>query len=283
MITTEGSIYIKRYLAGFVPSIAESVAFGLGGVAESAGQTKLQFEVGRSDVLLTSYDFANNKLIFKAIVPEDFGGIVNEVALFSAAANAAAGEFGSKIITTFDSATEQWVDASTSADATFVATDVRIGADALRQAPAASGTKTDKLTDISMDLSGYSAADKFVLAFYAGNTNASSVRVRFLTDVNNYYEVNFGTPANGYNIVEIAKSAAVATGTPDWSSITEMRVTTNSSATGASQINFDGLRIEDADTINSDYVMVARELLPSSFTKQEGMSQEIEFALDVSV
>ena len=134
-----------------------------------------------------------------------------------------------------------------------------------------------------MDLSGYSAADAFVLAFNVGTATTSSVRALFLTDTSNYYTVNFGTPTSGYKIVSVAKGDAVATGTPDWGNITEIRVSTISTAGGASQIDYDGLRIEDTDTVNSDYVLVSRELLTTPFVKQIGMTQEIEFALDVNV
>src|SRR5688572_7298790 len=112
MITVDGKVHIKRYLAGFVPAIAQSIAFGLGSAAESVNDTKLQFEVGRTEILLVSYDFVNNKLIFKANVPEDFGGKIYEAALYSTPSNVAAGDSGSRILTTFDSATEDWVDAT---------------------------------------------------------------------------------------------------------------------------------------------------------------------------
>lgn len=283
MITTDGRIHLKRYLAGFVPNIAESMALGLGGAAENVNDVKLQFEVDRTDIVLTSYDFVNNKLIFKAEVPEEFAGTIYEVAIYSSPTNANAGDFGSKILTTFDSATEAWEDATTATAATFVTTGMRIGADALRHTPAASGTKTDALKDISMDLSGYSGADKFVLAYNVGNVFTSSLSVKFHTDATNYYQLNIASPTAGYKVTEVAKSAAVATGTPDWANITEIRVTTNSTAGGASQVDFDGLRVDDADTINPDYVMVSRELLSTPFVKQEGMTQEVEFSLNIAI
>lgn len=255
----------------------------MGETAETNTDTALRFEVGREDIVLVSYDFVNDKLIFKAPVSEDFSGKIYEVALFSAPSNDAAGEFGSKIITTFDSATEEWVDASSGVDGTFNTTNARIGADALRHTPGASGNKTDSLPEISMDLSGYSAADKFVLALNVGNANTSSVSVNFMTDTSNYYLVTFAGTSSGYKILEATKGSAVATGSPDWGNITEIRVKTNSGAGGASQVDFDGLRIEDVDTVNSDYIMVSRELLSAPYIKQEGMTQEIEFTLNVSI
>ena len=283
MITLDGKRHIKRYLAGFEPSIGLSIAFGLGERAEVNTDTALQFEVGRSDIALTSYDFVADKLIYKAPVDEDFGGKIYEVALFSTPSNDAAGEFGSRIITTFDSATEEWLDASSGVDAVFSTGTVRIGDDSLQQTPGASGNKTDALAGITLDLSGYSAADKFVLALNVGNAFTSSVSVQFLTDTSNYYLVSFTGTTSGYKILEATKGSAIATGAPDWANITEIRVKTNSTAGGASQVDFDGLRIEDTDTVNSDYVMVSRELLPAAFLKKEGMTQDIEFTLNVTI
>ena len=282
MLTTDGKRHIKRYLAGYTPFIAQSIAIGLGNKAEAVGDKKLQFEVERADIALTSYDFVNNKLIFKAPLPEGFAGTIYEAALFSSAVNDEAGEFGSKLISTFDT-NEDWVDATTAAQATYVTANSRLGDDSLRHTPAASGTKTDSLSELLLDLSGHSGADLFVFAFNVGNANTSSIRFRFLTDASNYYEFSLGTQTTGYKIVEFAKSAATVTGVPDWEDITEIRVSTTSTAGGASQVDYDGIRIEDTDTINEDYVMVSRELLATPFVKQEGKVQELEFSLDVNV
>lgn len=283
MITSDGKTYIKRYLAQQVSSIAQSIGFGVGDKAEAVGDTKLQFEIGRSDINLVSYDFVNNKLIYKASVPDDIGGKVYEVSLFSLPSSGSQAEFASRTLSTFDSATEFWVDATSGASATYSTTNARIGLDALRHTPAASGTKTDALKDINLDLSGYSASDKFVVALNVGNAFTSSVTARFLTDTSNYYQVSFGTPTTGYKILEATKGSATVTGAPSWANITEIRVTTNSTAGGASQIDFDGLRLEDSDTVNSDDIMVSRKLLSTPFVKVDGMTQEIEFALDVTV
>lgn len=284
MITDEGKLHIKRYLAGFVPSVARSIAFGVGGKSESAADTKLQFEVGRVDITLTSYDFVNDRVVYKAELPEEFGGTIYEAAIFSEAANNAAGQFGSRVLATFDSETETWVDFTTSTAGTYT-TGVfsRIDTNSLTHTPAASQTKTDILRDILLEMSGYSGADKFVFAYNVGNANTSNIQFRFYTDTTNYFTFSLGTQTAGYKVTEVAKSTAVATGTPTWDSITSISVATVSAGTGASQVQYDGIRIEDTDTVNTSYVMVARELLPAPVTKQEGKIQEIEFALDVNV
>ena len=283
MITLDGKVYIKRYLAQFVPSICQSIAFGIGGSAEVNTSKSLDFEVDRSNVMLVSYDFVNNKLIFKAEVPDDYSGKIYEVGLYSLPENVAAGEFGSRLLTSFDSATETWVDATSGTAASYNSTNTRLGADSLRHVPALSTTKVDTMTALNLDLSGYSAADKFTVALNAGNTNTSAVKLLFLTDASNYYTVTMGAPVSGYQVMSVAKSTAVATGTPNWGNITEMRVSTTSGAGGASQIDYDGVRVEDTDTLNADYVLVSRELLASPYVKVDGMTQEIEFSLDINV
>jgi len=283
MITVNGKTYIKRYLAGIVPSIARSIAFGTGGAAENVGDTKLQFEVGRSQVRLVSYDFTSNKLIFKADVDSTFGGTIYEVGLFSSNANQSNGQYSSRLITTFDSMREFWLDATTAVPAVWTTANTRIGTESLSHTPSVSTSKTDVASGMFLDLSGYSGADRFVFAYNVGNTNTANIKFRFGSDASNYYEFALGTQTAGYKIIEVTKGAATVTGTPSWANITEIRVTTTSGAVGASAVNFDGIRIEDSDTINQDAVMVSRELLSTPFVKTEGKIQEIEFSLDVSV
>lgn len=280
MITTDGRMHIKRYLAGWSGTIAKSIAFGIGGKAEEIGDTRLQFEVGRSDITITSYDFINDRLIFKAILPDEYEGTITEVALFSNSVDSVAGEYGSKLISSFDSGTEEWFTGAVAAD---YGLNSRLGADSLLHTPAASGTATSYMNQIVLDFTGYSGADVFKLALNSANANASGIKVRFMNDASNYYTLNFGAAASGYNILSVAKSAAVITGSPTWDNITEIQVETTAGAGGAADVTYDAIRIEDTDTVNSDYVMVSRELLAVPYVKNNNSTQEVEFALEVSV
>lgn len=276
MITNEGKLHIKRYLAGIVPNIGQQIGFGLGSTAEVIGSTDLQFEVDRSNILVVSYDFENDRLIFKAEVPETYAGKIYEVALFYGVP-----PYNTKMLTTFDSPTEVWV--TDSGAPVFNSTNTRIGIDSLRLTPALSTTSTSIVSSMNFDLSENSSSDKFLLAFNNGNTNAQTVAVRLKTDASNYYTLTVTNPASGYIISEILKSAATVTGTPSWANITSIDVLVTSKSSGASQVDFDGFRIQDQSTIRQNYTLVSREVLPSPFTKVEGMVQEIEFTLDVTV
>lgn len=283
MITTEGTLHVKRYMAGWVPSIALSMAFGVGESPESAGDTKLQFEVGRSDIELVSYDFIQDKLVFKATLDEGFDATLYEVGLYSSEANVAAGEFGSRLITSFDSETEVWLQASN--PATYTTNNTRIGANSVTLTLAVNTSATVSQEGVVLNFSGYSAADEFVFAFYCDNGNTESIRYRFMTDASNYYD--FTIPASsistGFNLVRLLKGTAVPTGTPNWGSITRMEVTPTAKNIGGVVINLEGIRIEDMDTVSAGYVMVARSVLAVPFDKVAGRIQEVEFPLGVTV
>jgi len=283
MMTSEGIRHVKRYMAGWVPSIAQSMAFGVGQTTATTDDTQLQFEIGRADVELTTYDFEQDKLVFKTTLPENFEGTIYEVALYSAASNSFAGEYGSRLLFSFDSETEEWLQGANPAD--YLDTNTRIGVDSLRVTAAANGSVTVSTGDTVIDLGGYSAADQFSFAFYNENTNLSSLRFRFKTDASNYYDVTVPSASivQGFNIVKINKGNAVATGSPNWAMITGLDVTANAKATGTFYVNLEGIRIEDTDTASPDYVLISRVVLPVPFEKRSGRMQEVEFPLGVSV
>jgi hypothetical protein len=277
VITTVGKLQIKRYLAHQVPDIAKVIAVGIGPVAENVSHTALQFEIGRADIKLISYDYTNNKIVFKASIPQEISGKIYEVALWSQPVSIPAGEYHSRLLTTFDSASELWSAGS------YQTANARIGVDALRFTPAASATVSAALNNMFIDLSGNSGADQFSIAYYNGNANVANFKIRFKVDNSNYYTVQVTSPATGYQISTVAKSAATATGTPDWSNIKIIEVEVVAGAGGSASIDFDGVRIEDVDTIDPSYVMVSRELLVSPVTKVAGRVMDIEFSIPVTV
>lgn len=260
-----------------VPVIGESIAFGISGVAESLADSDMRFEFARADVSLVSYDFVNDLLVFKAELPQDMSGIVYEVGLFSSETDPGAGVYNSRMLATFDSDSETWT------TGTYQTTNARVGPDSLRLAPAASATSTSTWSDILLDLSGYSNADTFALAMFVGGVAPASVAIRFKTDSANYYTWTIPTPALGYVFLTAAKGTLAATGTPSWANITSIDVVATAAAGGAAAVDFDGLRINDMDSDNPEYVLVAREVLATPYTKVEGLIQEIEFNIPVSI
>lgn len=276
MITDIGKIHVKRLLSSQVQTFAEAVAFGVGTAAESLTDNRLDFEVDRSEVSLRIYDFINDKLIIKATIPSTYAGEVREIGLYSKARNIDAGAYSSKMIATFDSNFETW---STGG---FVTTNTRIGSESLNLTPAASATSTSSDSASILDFSGYSGSDLFNLAFYSTNSNTSSVKLRFLSDASNYFEFS-KSPSVGYNVASFTKSSASVTGSPNWADITSIAALVTATSGGSANVSFDGLRIEDVDTLTDSYYLVSRVVLASPFTKVAGSAKEIEVPIGVSI
>ena len=275
MITNDGKLRIRQWLPGGGTNLASTIVVGVGSTAESANDTRLVFEVARIPINLISYDNVDNLLIFKGALDAAMVGKIYEIGLYTQPVNTVAGGYGSRLLTSFDQINETWT------NATWDATYARIGADALKQAPTASTTATSVL-NTSLDLSGYSGADLFLLAFNCENGNAASVVFRFKTDASNYYTFTTSNPASGYNIVSFTKAVGVVTGSPSWSDITSIEVATTAKAAGTAPVEFDGLRVEDVDSINPEYVMLARDVPASPITKVSGLIHEIEYGVSVT-
>lgn len=277
MITTDGKRHIKNYMGGIVPSIGGAIAYGLGSAAALATDETLQFEFGRGKVTLTSYDFIDDVIVFKATLPPEISGKIYEVGLFSQEINANAAEYGSRVVTSFDQGEEAWNGVHT-----WNSTNARIGNEALRLAPAASGTAAAENPTVMLDFGGNSDADQFRVAFYNGNTNAASISILFLNDSANYYTYTISNPAAGYSVVAVNKGSFTAVGAPWWSEINSIRVAVVAKSSGAAAVDLDGIRIEDTDTVNTDYVLVARNVI-TPHLKEANKTDEIEIRLPVNI
>lgn len=277
MITATGKTFIKRYLAGHAGSVVGAISVGIGNQAAALNDSRMQFEFARVPVGVIDYDFVNDVLVFKGTLDETVGGTIHEIGLWSDEVNPSAGNQESRVVTTFDSDTEDW------GASTFNATNTRIGNDSLRHTPAANGTSSSVLTNLTMDFMDNSSQDTFVVAYFVGNANTSSIRIRFRTDASNYYEYTITSPTAGYKFSSFQKGSATVTGTPSWADINEVEVRTSATAGGSASVDFDGIRIEDVDTVAPSYGLIARFIPATPIVKAEGIIQDIEYALPVNV
>jgi hypothetical protein len=277
MITAKGRTFIKRYLAGQAGTVAGALSVGIGATAATLNDTRMQFEFARVPVEVIDYDFVNDQLIFKGTLDEEVGGKIYEVGLWTSEVNAAAGNQESKLITSFDSETEDWT------NETFDSAVTRIGADSLKHTPAASASSSSVLTGITLDLVDYSSLDTFILAYNVDNSNTSSVKVRLRTNSSNYYEFTVSTPTTGYKFASWQKGTATVVGTPSWADINEVEIVTTATSGGSASVEYDGLRIEDVDSVAPEYGLIARFIPSVPVTKAEGIVQDIEYALPVSI
>jgi len=281
MITAAGKDHIRRFLAGYETAIAKSISVGIGNAAENAADICLQLEVSNTVVNSVTYDFANNKLLFKGSLEDDTQANIYEIGLYSLQSNPAAAGYGSRIITTFDSVTESWMNTATGNPSNFDSTVTRIGIDSLVQTPSASNTEVSNLANLTLDLSGNSGNDTFTFAYNVNNSNTNNITIKFITDSSNYYYYSLGAQTTGYKFVSVTKGSASVTGSPNWAAINQIQVETNSKASGASSVEFEAIRIEDRDSQNLDFVLVARKVLTTPITKLAGQALDVEYSMDV--
>lgn len=276
MITNRGKLFFKNFLASQTGQMVGAASFGIGSTAAAATDERLQFEFARQAVDVVAYDSVNNRLVFKGTIPQEVGGTIYEVGLWTSEANVMAVSDQPRIITTFDSETEEWTNETTSLTA-------RIGVDSLRHTPPASTSAGSTLAGLTLDFNDNPSTDSFILAYNVGNSNTAAIRVRFYTNSTNYYDMNISNPTAGYKFSSVTKGSLTATGSPDWADITSIDVTTVSNSGGASDVLFDGLRIEDNDTTNLDYGLVARFIPAVPVVKPVGQVLDFEYTLAVTV
>ena len=123
MITTNGKNIVAKYLLNQAPEFASHIAIGVGGQSYptsssatfSLNADSLEFEVARVPILskglLKEFDQETNeyveKIVFKAELPIEQRYQITELGLYPAAANTVAGNFDSRIISTFSNS-EPW-------------------------------------------------------------------------------------------------------------------------------------------------------------------------------
>jgi hypothetical protein len=136
-----------------------------------------------------------------------------------------------------------------------------------------------------MDLSGYSVNDTFLLAFSKTNNNISTINLVFedvLTGGSAELVKTVSSLPTGYNILAFRKGDFVISGTFNWDAITRMGFDVTAGGT-AGFVILDGLRIEDTDTPNQDFILVSHAILGSPISKTDVAPMDVEYALEFDV
>lgn len=117
MITTNGKNIVAKYLLNQAPEFASHIAIGVGGQAYPTSSSatfsveadSLEFEVARVPILSKGLlkEDGQEKIVFKAELPIEQRYQITELGLYPAAANAVAGNFDSRVISTFANS-EPW-------------------------------------------------------------------------------------------------------------------------------------------------------------------------------
>lgn len=285
VVTTLGKKAIADYLAGIIPDWAGSIAVGVGSTAATTSDKRLVFETTRSSVSskVVSYGGGTagaHRVIVKSSLDSDIAGTFSEMGVFSLDRNDALGNYGSTMISMADSTEtwqqyngSDWVTNPNSPDTT----NEKNGTDAVVLTSSGSAVRY-RLSGLDINLAEYASTDLFLFAAKVNAGSLTTMVVRFNTDDSNYFTYTTPTFATStYGVTSYAKSNWSAVGSPSWSNITSIEFTVT--GTSLSMI-IDGIRIEEVENANPDYVLVSRTILGSPIIKSSGSLLEVEYYLD---
>ena len=290
MITKFGKRFIAQYLAGNVTFPAQDLAVGIDSTAVNASgnDTRLGFEFYRLPVTLGTIDIQTDEngdstyaVVYKATLPQDVAGKINEIGLYPSS-RISVNNFDSKFLSDFEN-NLLWIDSNSNNPELVTSPAPRIGA-TMSKVTAASSTSVEyKSSFSSFDLSGYSSNDTLTLAFNQADTNLSSITVKFYSSDTAYSYATFsGLTSTGNNIKQVSLSSLQSSGSPDVTSITKVGIEVTAKNTGATIVYLDGLRINDEDTFDPRFGLIARSVLSSTLEKKAGRPADIEYRLGIN-
>ena len=298
MITKFGKRFLIDFIAGNSNFASKDLAIGIATgtqLPEADTNTRLGFEIYRMQVSLSSINIEsdgsggfNYYSIFKTTIPQDISGVITEIGLYPGLRKSI-NFYDSKFITAFENNT-LWVDSSgnspglesnSSDGTTFVS---KIGENMVRFNVTQSTSKEYKNTIALLDLSGYSVNDSLTLAYKKADNNTSKIRVKFYSSSSAYYYADF-TPSvsNEDKVQSVSMSNLFSNivGSPDLTNITSIGIEVTAGSGGNTVVYFDGLRVNDEDTFDPQYGLIARHVLTTPLQKPSGRPVDIEYKLQL--
>jgi hypothetical protein len=133
----------------------------------------------------------------------------------------------------------------------------------------------------SLDISGYNPLDTMCLSYKVNDANLSSIKVRLYSSDSDYIQFIFSGHVVGNNIKSLYMSDATTSGTFNSQSVNKLGITITPTSAQTS-VSMDALRINDEDTFDPQYGLIARSILTSEMVKVLGREASIEFKLDLS-
>jgi hypothetical protein len=287
MITKFGKRFITSYLAGGTVFPAQEMAFGIDSTAvdSNGNDTRLGFEFYRFPISLGTIDIQTDELgvstyavVYKTTIPQDVAGVIKEVGLYPTS-RGSLNATDSKFITDFEN-NMLWFDENLYNPELVSTPTPRVGSTMFKVQSLASSSKEFVSKVDTFNLAGYSSNDTITLAYNQADTNLSSIKVKFYSSDTDYLYTTFsGFSSTGESIKEAALSTLAISGTPDSTSIVKVGVEVTAKSSGDTVVYLDGLRINDEDTFDPRYGIIARSVLPSPLIKLAGRPVDIEYRL----
>lgn len=298
MITKFGKRFLIDFIAGNSNFTSKDLAIGIATgtqLSEADTNTRLGFEIYRMPVSLSSINIEsdgsggfNYYSIFKTTIPQDISGVVTEIGLYPGFRKSI-NFYDSKFITAFENNT-LWVDSSgnspglesnSSDGTTFVS---KIGENMVRFNVTQSTSKEYKNTIALLDLSGYSVNDSLTLSYKKADNNTSKIRIKFYSSSSAYYYADLTPSGSNEDKLQSVSMSTVfnnIVGSPDLTNITSIGIEVTAGSGGNTVVYFDGLRVNDEDTFDPQYGLIARHVLATPLKKPSGRPVDIEYKLQL--
>ena len=283
MITKFGKRFLTNFVAGNSSFSSKEMAIGIATGTEYAlsdTNSRLGFEFYRVPIRVGGIDIDSSvspvkyTVIYSATLPTNIAGKINEIGIYSGQSYSR-NLYESKFISNFE-LPYQW-----SPEPELDQTNSRVGDSSLTFTSNAAAPKEYTYLLDSMDISGYNPLDTLSLSYKANDANLSSLKVRLYSSDTDYLEFTFTGHSVGNNIKNLNMSSGVSTGTFNPQSVVKLGIIVTPT-TAQTSVSMDGLRINDEDTFDPEYGLIARSILDSTMIKVIGREASIEFKLDLS-
>lgn len=283
MITKFGKRFLANFIAGNSSFSSKEMALGIATGTEYAlanTNSRLGFEFYRVPIRQGGIDIdatsspTTYTVIFSATLPTNIAGKINEIGIYSGESYSR-NLYQSKFISNFELPYE-W-----SPEPALDQTNYRVGDSSLIFTSNGASLKEYTYQLGNLDLSGYNPSDTICFSYKANDASLASLKVRLYSSDSDYLEFTFTGHSVGYNIKSLLMSAGVSTGTFNSQSVTKLGIIVTPTSTQTS-VSMDGLRINDEDSFDPEYGLIARSLLDSTMVKVIGRESAIEFKLDLS-
>ena len=251
--------------------------------------TRLGFEFYRLPVSLTSTDIqtagasSSYSIVYKTTIPQEISGVISEIGLYPST-RSTANNYDSKFITDFSDALD-WTDNGgfTTISST---SNARIG-DSLLDMESDSTSVNEYVSNIYLDMSGYSQNDTISLAYYKYDVNIEKIRIKFYsTDIAWYYADIIPQSGLGYKISPDISLGTLfnqsgGSATVDPSQISKIGIEIYPTSGNTTKVGMDALRINDEDTFDPTFGIISRTTLATPLEKLAGRSVDVEYRLDL--
>lgn len=213
-------------------------------------------------------------IIFSAILPTNISGKINEIGIYSGQSYTR-NLYSNKVLSNFELPYE-WTP-----EPALDQVNPRVLDSSLTFTSDSTSPKEYTYPLVDVDISGYNPLDTLCLSYKANDANLSSIKVRLYSSDLDYMEFVFSGHSVGNNVKSVYMSSGVTTGTFNSQSVNKLGVIITPT-TSATTVSMDGLRINDEDTFDPAYGLIARSILDSEMVKVLGREASIEFKLDLS-